>query len=64
MKQKKGHIPISEEIDPHLKPGQDYEYEDSGIVERVGIVPLWLQAVYVSLVIWAVYYIVRYWGGE
>lgn len=64
MEHKKGHPSISEEIDPHLKPGQDYEYQDSGIVERVGKVPAWLQVVYVSLVTWAVYYIIYYWGGE
>ncbi len=45
----------------HLK--EDYEYA-SGIVERIGVVPLWLKIVYFSLIVWAVYYIVRYWSGE
>ena len=45
----------------HLQ--EDYQYS-SGIVERVGFVPLWLKAVYISLIVWAIYYIVRYWSGE
>lgn len=48
------------EKDEHLH--QDYEYA-SGIVERVGSVPLWLKAVYVSLIVWSIYYIIRYWSG-
>jgi hypothetical protein len=49
------------EKDEHLH--QDYEYA-SGIVERVGLVPLWLKIVYLSLIVWAIYYIIRYWSGE
>lgn len=49
------------EKDQHLH--QDYEYA-SGIVERAGIVPLWLKIVYLLLIVWAVYYIIRYWSGE
>ncbi len=45
----------------HLK--EDYEYA-SGIVERVGIVPLWLKVVYFSLIVWAIDYIIRYGSGE
>ncbi len=49
------------EKDSHLH--EDYEYA-SGIVERAGFVPLWLKVVYVSLIVWAIYYIIRYWSGE
>lgn len=48
------------EKDEHLH--QDYEYA-SGIVERAGVVPLWLKIVYVVLILWAIDYIIRYWSG-
>ncbi|GEM_PF-5916682 len=48
------------EKDEHLH--QDYEYA-SGIVERAGIVPWWLKAVYAVLIVWAIYYLSRYWSG-
>jgi hypothetical protein len=63
-KREKGHQLMEKvglERDEHLH--QDYEYA-SGIVERVGIVPLWLKVVYFSLIVWAIYYIIRYWSGE
>jgi hypothetical protein len=28
-----------------------------------GIVPLWLIIVFVSLFVWGIYYLVKYWGG-
>lgn len=37
-------------------------YEYSGIEERHGTVPAWLWVVIVSLLIWMVYYLVRYWA--
>jgi hypothetical protein len=49
------------ETPAHLE--EDYQYV-SGIVERVGHVPIWLQLVYYALIVWGVYYIVRYWAGE
>lgn len=36
-------------------------YEFSGIDERHGVVPKWLGAVYVVLLIWMVYYLIRFW---
>ncbi len=39
-------------------------YEYSGIEERHGTVPLWLIAVYLSLAIWMVYYLVHYWTDK
>lgn len=28
-----------------------------------GIVPVWLIVVYLSLLIWGIYYLIKYWGG-
>ena len=36
-------------------------YEFSGIDERHGKIPAWLAIVYVALVIWMVYYLIRFW---
>ena len=53
-------IPKAVETPAHLE--EDYQYV-SGIVEHVGHVPIWLQVVYYALIVWGVYYIVRYWAG-
>ena len=39
-------------------------YEFSGIDERHGIIPKWLGAVYVILLIWMVYYLIRFWTDK
>jgi hypothetical protein len=39
-------------------------YDFSGIDERHGRVPPWLAVVYVALVIWMVYYLVRFWTDK
>jgi hypothetical protein len=39
-----------------------YRYQDSGIQERHGHVPLWLWVVVVLLTVWAVYYLIYYWS--
>jgi hypothetical protein len=50
--------------------GQDHDsseitrYEPSGIDERHGTVPAWLTAVYVALLIWMVYYLIRFWTDK
>lgn len=36
-------------------------YEFSGIEERHGIVPRWLAAVCVVLLVWMAYYLIAYW---
>jgi len=56
----KPETPKEIETPAHLE--EDYQYV-SGIVERVGHVPIWLQLVYYALIVWGVYYIVRYWTG-
>jgi hypothetical protein len=39
------------------------EYAGGAIESRHGYIPVWLLAVYVVLFIWALYYLVVYWGG-
>jgi hypothetical protein len=39
------------------------EYAGGTIQSRHGYIPVWLLAVYVVLFIWALYYLVVYWGG-
>jgi hypothetical protein len=41
---------------------ESYLYRNSGIQERRGAVPLWLQAVCYGLLVWAIYYTVTYWN--
>ncbi len=38
-----------------------YEYKDAGIKERHGKVPLWLWVVAAVLLIWGIYYTIKYW---
>lgn len=39
-----------------------YLYKDAGIEERHGAIPLWLQLVAYGLIVWAIYYTIRYWS--
>jgi hypothetical protein len=39
------------------------EYAGGAIQARHGHVPVWLLVVYAVLFIWALYYLVVYWGG-
>ncbi|GIW54647.1 MAG: hypothetical protein KatS3mg082_1051 [Nitrospiraceae bacterium] len=39
-----------------------YHYRHAGIRERDGAVPLWLKLVVLGLLIWSVYYLIRYWS--
>lgn len=40
------------------------QYEHSGIQERHGTIPLWLAVVVVVLIVWSIYYTIRYWSAE
>jgi hypothetical protein len=42
--------------------GEVYVYRDSGIQERHGAIPLWLKLVAIGLLVWGVYYTIRYWN--
>lgn len=50
----------NQEPPTHVDANTTYLYPSSGISERYGAVPLWLQLVAVCLVIWAVAYLVMY----
>ena len=39
------------------------EYAGGSIQSRVGYIPVWLLVTYAVLFIWALYYMVAYWGG-
>lgn len=39
-------------------------YDSSGIDERHGTIPKWLAGVYVVLLIWMVYYLIRFWTDK
>lgn len=39
-----------------------YLYQAAGIEEREGYIPVWLTLVAVALILWSVYYTIRYWG--
>ncbi|MEH2507835.1 MULTISPECIES: hypothetical protein [unclassified Bradyrhizobium] len=39
------------------------EYAGGTIESRHGYIPIWLLVVYAVLFIWALYYLVVYWGG-
>jgi len=40
---------------------ETYVYTDSGIRERHGYIPIWLQLVAYALFIWGIYYTITYW---
>jgi hypothetical protein len=40
-----------------------HEYAGGEIRAREGRVDYWLLAVYAVLTVWAVYYLIRFWGG-
>jgi hypothetical protein len=39
------------------------DFADGEVQSRRGGVDWWLRVVYVALAIWAVYYLIAYWGG-
>lgn len=39
------------------------EYAGGSIKARHGYIPAWLLVVYAVLFLWALYYLVRFWGG-
>lgn len=42
---------------------QTYLYRHAGIEERHGHIPFWLTLVMVGLLIWSVYYTIRFWSS-
>ncbi len=41
---------------------QPYLYRHAGIEEHEGHIPLWLAGVVAGLLIWSLYYMIRYWS--
>jgi len=60
---------MTEPVRSSTTPASDHaheeleEYAGGYIKAHVGRIPLWLLAVYAVLFIWALYYLVNYWGG-
>lgn len=52
-----------EPAEPQDRRGPIEEYAQGEIRSHRGIVNAWLIVVYAALLAWAVYYLVRYWGG-
>jgi len=44
------------------EPGT-YVYEPAGIRERSGSVPAWLKLMALGLMLWGVYYTIRFWSS-
>jgi hypothetical protein len=44
------------------KDESTYVYRHAGIQERDGRIPLWLTIVCISLIVWSIYYTIRYWS--
>lgn len=40
-----------------------YRHEPSGIMERSGYIPLWLKLVAVGVILWGMYFAMRYWNS-
>ena len=45
-------------------PPEMYVYEPAGIWEYSGYIPLWLKVVSLGLIVWGIYYTIRYWSGD
>ena len=54
--------PERDEVRP-VAPDEVHAYADGEIATRRGRVNRWLMVVYVVLTAWALYYLVRHWGG-
>jgi hypothetical protein len=44
------------------EPGT-YVHETAGIRERSGSIPAWLTLVAMGLIVWGLYYMIRYWSS-
>ncbi len=56
--------PVHPDLDVRESSHPEMEDYAGGYIQaRVGYIPLWLLAVYAVLFVWAMYYMVLYWGG-
>ena len=60
QKSNSGHFTADSEVSG-TEQGE-YAYQDSGIKERHGTIPIWLILVAILLVFWGVYYTVQNWS--
>ncbi len=52
--------------EPMPKTGDEpgvYVHEPAGIRERSGSVPAWLKLVALGLILWGIYYTIRFWSS-
>jgi hypothetical protein len=47
---------------PKTEDESTYVYRHAGIQERDGRIPLWLLMVCIGLIVWSIYYTIRYWS--
>jgi hypothetical protein len=59
-RQRRGGIPMAEVS--KKEHDEAYLYSSSGIRERHGIVPVWLQFVVIALIVWGIYYLIQFWN--
>lgn len=57
------HDQAKAQTEVHDEPGT-YVHETAGIRERSGSIPTWLTAMAMGLIIWGVYYVIRYWSSD
>lgn len=53
-------------LTPPAKAGDEpgiYVHEPAGIRERSGSVPTWLKLMALGLILWGVYYTIRFWSS-
>ncbi len=44
-----------------ISRNSEYWYQTAGVRERSGYIPLWLKMVAIGLLVWAVYYLQKFW---
>lgn len=54
--------PMGNEKEAEASHQDVYLYKASGIEERHGTIPLWLQLVAYGLIVWGIYYTIHYWS--
>jgi hypothetical protein len=55
-------VDLTRPVPPEGEPAI-YRYEPSGIRERSGHIPTWLKLVSLGLIVWGIYYMIRYWSS-
>ena len=53
---------VAADIAEEAADEKPYLYKEAGIMEGQGKIPLWLKLVAIGLVLWSVYYTIKYWS--